>query len=243
MGLLDFLKEFFGSNSLRKADFYSLRNKVNDWARSRSYPGYYELPPVITFPAEFWARVAEISRHTRGDGHERAVTVWWADGEYVLTESIRGDAQHVCIPESRILVEYKPIPGTDTADRIVSVNGKVYSKRRVFLSTLRGKKNLEVMYLFNLHTHPPRVDIMTGNRVYSLFSSIDLKGFLETPAAVTGLVTDQLWLLFKTKNSPQTFARENSFVATPEILTQELGLKVYRAQFGRGAVIEGFRSE
>jgi hypothetical protein len=239
----DFLANLFSSHSLRKVDFYSLRSKLADWSVHRSYPSYNVLPSVLVFPSEFWTRVTEIARHTVGDGHERAVTVWWADGEFVVTENIRGDTASVNIPENRIAVQYKPLSGTNRAERVITINNDVYSKRSISIYDMNKIKRVEVQYLFHMHTHPPRVDTTTDQHTYALFSSIDLKGFLTSTAAMTGLVTDELWVLAKTNRSPRDFDGEPSLVVTPDMLTSQLGLKVYHAEFGRGAVVVGYPSE
>ncbi len=240
--MFEFLSNLFSSNSIKKTDFYSIRSKLAEWSRLRSYPAYSVLPSALVFPSEFWSRVTEIARHTRNDGHERAVTVWWADGEFVVTENVRGDTSSVLIPEHKLLVQYKPLQGTKYAERIITVNNDVYSKRTLSLYEMQKIKKVEVHYLFNMHTHPPYIETQSGKHVYSLFSSTDLKGFLTSNAAVTGLVTDVLWILMKTNRSPLDFNGEPSLIVTPEMLTNELGLKVYRAEFGRSAIVVGYES-
>lgn len=234
--LLSLMQSLFSSTTLPKTEFYHLRSKLADWGKYRSYPSFHLLPSVLVFPSEFWTRVSEIFRHTSGDGHERAVTVWWADGEFVLTENVRGDTGSVNIPASKIWVQYKPVSGTNRAERIVTINGDVYSKRSLSLHDMSKINNIEVQYLFHMHSHPPHIDSSTGLRTYAFFSSVDLKGFLTSSSAMTGLVTDVLWLLAKTNRSPQDFDGDSSLVTTPEMLTRDLGLMVYRAEFGRGAV-------
>jgi len=235
----DTLKEIFApSRSLKKVDFYTLRAKIADWSKHQSYPSYASLPSIIRFPSEFWSRINEIARHTSGDGHERAVTVWWADKEFVVTENVRGETDKILIPKQEIYVRYNPIAGTNRAERIITVNNDVYSKRSLSIHDMQRIKKVEVQFLFNMHTHPPHVDPVTNQKGYAFFSSVDLKGFLTSPAAITGLVTDVLWILVKTSKSPRDFDGELSLITTPEMLTKDLGLKVYRAEFGQGAFVQ-----
>lgn len=226
---------FSPSKSIKSVPLYSLREKIGYWSNSRNYSSYFELPAALSFSPEFWTRVKEIFRHTSGDKHERAITVWWADGEFVLTESIRGQEQRVNIPKQKISVKYNPIRGTTRADRIVTVNGKVYAKRTVELATLKNVKKLEVKYLFNMHTHPPHDH--EGGPIYSFSSGTDIKSFLSSSAGMTGLVTDHLWILAKTSNTPTSYKPDESVQLTPEYLTEQLNIKVYKAQFGGSAVV------
>lgn len=233
------LKSMFQpSNSLRKVPMYSLRSKLAAWSKSGDLPSYGYLPSVIQFPPEFWERVTQISRHTAEDGHERAVTVWWADKEFVVTESFRGETSKVLLPQQVLSVKYDPIPGSKYAYRYIYVNKDVYSKKSILISDMAKIKKVEISFLFNMHTHPVHVDPATGQRSYAMFSSIDIKGFLTSTPVITGLVTDKLWILLKTNRSAKTFEGEDWLAITPEMLTKDVGLKVYKAEFGKGAVVQ-----
>lgn len=239
MGLLNdlFGGMFSSSNTVRKVPIYTLRKQIVQWTKYKSYPTYYELPPAIQFPSEFWTRVKEIHRHTTGDKHERAITVWWADGEFVLTDSVRGKQQEVLIPKQKISVKYQPQKGTKWVRRIITVNGKVYSKNSVLTEDLRKIKQIEVQFLFNMHTHPPHESAEKGT-YYSFFSEVDVRSFLTSNAFMTGLVTDKLWLMAKTNLTPASVPAEIKEPLTPERLTNYAKVKVYCAQeFGRSAVV------
>lgn len=231
---------FKGSRSLNVVPFYTLRRKASQWKQYRKYPTYYELPAAISFPLEFWTRIAEIHRYTKGDKHERAISVWWADGEFVLTDNVKGQESRVVIPRQKILVSYKPVKGTKRMERIITVNGKRYgNKRTVDVESVRRIKKIEVEHLFNMHTHPPR-EKDSGSGVepyYNFFSWTDIKGLLNTSGVFNGLVTDKLWLLAKTGSTPTSVPDGSSISLTPEYLTKELHIKVYKAQFGKSAVV------
>lgn len=227
---------FSSSNKIKATEFYYLREKLLYWNESQNYPSFDMLPAAISFPSSFWSRVTEIHRHTMGDNHERAISVWWADGDLVVTDSIRGGVANVNIPRQKITVMYKPISGNNQyVEKVVDVNGKVYSKRRVEYRKVKGRQ-IEVRFLFSMHTHPPYES--TGK--FSFFSATDINSFLGISAAITGLVTDKLWLLIKTNKS----AKANSLTdheITPESLIDQLGLKLYRGEFGKRVVV--FRPE
>lgn len=236
--LSEIVKGLFSSRSVSKVPLYSLRDKLKYWSSSRNYPSYYTLPVAISFSYEFWQRIKEIQRHTSIDGHERAIRVWWADDEFVVTESIRGEKARVNLPRQRVSVAYKPIKGTRRAERVVTVDGKVYSKREEDLESLKYKKKIEVSFICNLHTHPPHKNESTGALSYSFFSQTDIKSFMTSSAALTGVVTDVLWLIAKTDLTPMQIPAELSSIAlTPEILTDQLKMKVFKAEYGRGAVV------
>lgn len=234
----DTIKQLFShSGSIPKTPFASLRPQVSSWRKLRTYPSAHELPPCIEFPRQFWKRIGEIYRHTTGDGHERAVAVWWADGEYVLTDSIRGEKTKVTLPRQQVKVSYKHIPNTSRAKHIISVNGKTYAKRTVEMSSISKKKNIEVEFLFSMHTHPPySKDSNTGTTEYMYFSPVDIRSFIGSGTIITGLVTDVVWLLIRTKKTPGTFRLDDSAIITPEYLITQLHIQVYKAEMGRGAV-------
>jgi len=237
IGLNTILSELFGSRSITKVPFYTLRKKFAQWGSSGVYPSYDSLPAAITFPSEFWSRITEIHRHTAGDMHERAITVWWADGEFVLTENIRGDTASVSIPKQLVSVRYEPLKGTRKGERIITINGEKYSKKTVDIQEIVRKKNIEVQYLFNMHTHPPQRSADSATIRYPLFSGTDMLSFLGNPSAITGLVNDELWLAVKTQQTPKGYALEASSEMTEAMLTNELHLKIYRAQFGGAAIV------
>lgn len=239
------LSLFRPSNTIRSLDFYHLRSKVLYWNNSKNYPSFSVLPLAIGFPSNFWTKVKEMYRHTLGDKHERAITVWWADGEVVLTENLRGETSKVNIPKQRVSVSYKPVsPTSSYAEKMVKVNGKIYSRRRVSLASLKNKKKVEISFLFNMHTHPPRRDVKAVDVVevgqetntYSFFSATDLRSFLGSNVVMTGLITDKLWILMKTNRSPNAMPEISEATFSPRVLTDVFKFRVYRGEFGRKVI-------
>ena len=231
---------FGGENRIRIVPLYSLRHELISWRQSGHYPDYYHLPPGISFDTKFWERVKEIYRHTTTDKHERAVSVWYVDGEFVLTEQVRGSDSRVTIPGQRVQISYKPVKGTNYGDRVIMFDGKGYAKRSVDIATIRqkSKQKLEVSHLFHMHTHPPRErQDGSGTARYSFFSHTDIKSFVGSKAAFAGLITDRLWLIAKTSETVSAYKGEESSALTPEVLTNKYKIKVYTAEFGRSAVL------
>lgn len=237
--IIDHIKNLFiPSGKMKSQDFYYLKDKIGYWRKSGSYPDYYQLPALISFPTKFWNRIKDVHRYTLGDKHERAVSVWWADGEYVLTENIRGSVSRVNIPKQSVSVRYEPIGGKRGYFRkIIEANGKVYSKDTEYLKS-PGKKKVEVRFLFNMHTHPPnKSSDNLSNPKYSFFSMTDIKSFVKGSAAVTGLVTDKMWLLFKTSKVNVDLSKLTDSDLSPKVLASEVGLKVYSGEFGGKLVV------
>lgn len=233
--LIEFLQTLLGSNSLQKRSFSSIRSKVSQWS-SGTYPLYADVPDIIEFSYEFWARVTDIYRHTSKDLHERAIRVWWADGEFVLTESVRGSERDVVMPKQTVTVRFDPV-GTDRFDRVILVDSTIYAKKTMQAVDVAKVKRVEVQFLFNMHTHPPVKDPRTGAPSYPFFSAVDIRGFLRTPSAVTGLVTDKLWLLIKTSKTQSPGVDLQDYMITSEYLRDTLRLKVFCGTFGKSVVV------
>jgi hypothetical protein len=230
------LKELFlPSNKIPIKDFHYFKRKVIYWNEHKIYPANYELPEGIRFPSHFWQRVQEIYRYTKGDEHERAINVWWGDGDVVVTDSLRGERSRVNIPKQRVSVSYNPIsPTSNYAKKIIEVNKKVYKKKSVPVSVLKSKKKIEVQFLFNMHTHPPHKK--ADNDIwYSFFSDTDIKSFIKSRAALTGLVTDEMWLLIKTKQTPKSPSVVPKRI-TQKLLEDDFDIRVYKAKFGKALV-------
>jgi hypothetical protein len=224
-------------------DFYYLKKKIIYWNENQIYPADYELPYAIRFSSHFWQRIKEIYRYTKGDEHERAINIWWGDGDVVVTDSLRGERSRVNIPKQKVRVSYKPISNSSSyARKIIEVNGKVYLKKSVPLSTLKNKKKIEVQFLFNMHTHPPHKK-PEGEVFYSFFSDTDIKSFVTSSAAVTGLVTDELWILAKTGGTPTRKSVIGDRRINLEYLTEELNIKAYNGKFGKAVISQNNKKE
>ena len=96
-----------------------------------------------------------------------------------------------------------------------------------------------------MHTHPPLESAGSdvteqghnpGTSRYPFFSDVDVRSLLSTGAALSGLVTDRLWLLFRTSETPVSYARDESTLLTQEYLMEALKMKIYTASFGKSAI-------
>jgi len=74
--------------------------------------------------------------------------------------------------------------------------------------------------------------------MYGFFSLQDIKSLILSQAVVTGLVTDKLWLLVRTSDTPSDVKFENFTDAdiTIENLKEKFKLGVYEAEFNKKAI-------
>lgn len=225
-------KTFFSTDS--SISFYSFYKKMVGWRESGVYPFPYNLPSAISFPRDFWKDVFKIYKETDQDGLERAIALFWADGELVLTSVVKGDDQSVKSSHN-VMVNYAVHPTKQGYfRREVMIDGKVTKRTDVYHK--KAPKKVSVEYLFNMHTHPAQK--FNGKKVYSFFSLQDIKSLILSQAVVTGLVTDKLWLLVRTSETPANIKFENFTDAdmTVENLTEKFKLGVYEAEFNKKAV-------
>jgi hypothetical protein len=222
--MLKSLISFFTDDST-KYSFFKLYSKLTEWGARGYTPYEYELPEVITFPPEFWTKLIRLYKETRSDEHERAVSVFWVDGELVITPTTIGNRRMVQ-SNSEIKVIYGASKYKGYSERKILVNDKVYSTKDVSVSKV--PKKIEIQYLFNLHTHPPHSS--NGQTHYSFFSEIDLNSFLASKALITGMIGDRLWLLFKTNKTPAANTLKDAQI-NRNTLTNQLSLAVYEGEF------------
>ncbi|MGI6423611.1 MAG: hypothetical protein ACOX0X_03300 [Candidatus Dojkabacteria bacterium] len=226
MGILDFL---FGPK-VSTTSFLELRKKIVNLRASNLYPYPYNLPQAVQFPPDFWKDLINIYKKTYKDGLERAFSVFWADGEVVLTEVNTGTEKMVKSGGS-IQVKYSHHPTKkEYARKELYLDGKLLKRRDIYHKSV--PKTLEVQYLFNIHTHPKHTR-EDGSIYYNFFSAQDIKALLSSNAIMTGLVTDKLWLLIRTDKTP---SRVDSLVdsdVTPKYLEETLNIGLYKGEFNK----------
>lgn len=223
MGLLNTI---FGSNST--TSFFQLYNKLRDWNSNKVYPYEYNLPKEITFPKDFWKKIVDLNKQTLTDGNERAVSIYWADGDLVFTPVIRGNEKSVT-SNSNISVKYSQHPTKkEYARKEVLLNNSVYKRSDIYYKKI--PKKIEVSYLFNIHTHPQHID-SNGNGYYNYFSAQDIKALIYSNAVISGLITDKLWLIFRTSNTPDSVSNISDQDMNIEYINNTLHIGVYCGSF------------
>ena len=225
MSIFDFLT---GGSRISTTSFEQLRTKIVELKKQNLYPYTFNLPQAISFPFDFWDELIKIYRRTNNDGLERAFSVFWADGEIILTEVKTGSDRMVKSGGS-IQVKYSQHPTKrGYARKELFVDEKSIKRKDVYYRDI--PKTLVVQYLFNIHTHPKHID-ENGNVYYNFFSAQDIKSWISSKAIMTGLITDKLWVLIR---SDKTLGDVETLVdsqITPQFLEENLHIGVYKADF------------
>jgi len=212
--------------------FFEFYKRIIKWRESNVYPFLHNLPRQISFPYEFWDDVRKIHELTKKDGLERAISLFWADGELIVTSVVTGDEGSVKSNHS-VNVKYIHHPTRkDYLRKEVFLDGKVLKRKDVYYKKVPKKVSVE--YLFNMHTHPPHVG-NDGVSRYSFFSAQDIRSLLASNAVVTGLVSDKVWLLVRSSESPSSADITDQDVSV-EYLKERLKFGVYEAEFNKKAI-------
>lgn len=251
--MLKIIQKIFGTkNTVATTSYEKLQSKITKWKTEGVYPALYELPEAISFPDYFWKKVIQLYKETRADGHERAIAVFWADGELVLTDTVRGSTKSVQT-KNQIKVSYEPILRNNKYEyyrRKIIVDEKTYSEKEVYYKKV-PKKIASPLYLFNMHTHPPH-EIGTGYGVsssqlagdyvglkeYGYWSAQDIKSLVLSNAIVTGLITDTFHFIIRTNKTPSSVDFLEDSKINKKFLSEELYLAVYTGRFGEKIVRE-----
>jgi hypothetical protein len=223
MGLFNLL---FGTSD-STTTFYQLYNKLKSWKSAGVFPYTYNLPKTLLFPNDFWDKITKIQQQTLKDGNERAMSVYWADGELVVSPIDTGNNKSVQ-SKGNISVKYSPHPTRKGYYRKeVILNSSTYKKLDVYHK--RVPKEIEVSYLFNMHTHPQHQNDK-GVGYYNFFSAQDIKSLINSNVAITGLITDKLWILIRTNKTPNNLDHLTDKDITIENLNK-LEIGVYSGEF------------
>lgn len=221
-----YIKNFLKDWNSKSYNSYQLFKQIKYWHSNKIFPKYYELPDYITLSSEFWKKIIKLYKDTNQDFRERAVAVLWIDGEWLFNYTKTGDQESVR-GGGKISLEYKPSSREGYSIREFYIDDKLESRVEVYNKKIPQKHELE--YLFNLHTHPKHIENESQYH-YNFFSSTDIKTFLSNNVVVTGLITDKLYLLARTNETP-TYFSENSENITPETLFKEYKILCYSGEF------------
>ncbi len=222
------LKTLFGPSNT--TTFYQLYNKMRKWKESNVFPYGYNLPKEISFPSDLWEKIAKLNKQTVSDGNERAVSIYWADGDLVVSPITIGNEKAVTT-NSNVSVKYSQHPTRkEYARKEVFLNNSVYKRSDIYYKKI--PKKIEVAYLFNMHTHPQHQN-ERGETYYNFFSAQDVKSLIKSQVAITGLITDRLWILIRTSDTPSNIDRVEDRDMNIEYLNNTLHIGVYSAHFNK----------
>lgn len=229
--MLKFLKNIFQPNKNTVWDEYTLVKNMRKWQDSSYYPLKSSLPDVITFSDKFWNQATSIYKYTYKDGLEHAFSAWSIYKQVFYTKVQRGTKTKVTT-QDRVQVKFDSYKAGKYIMRIF-VNGDEVEKRTLDQSQIKNNQaDSELRFLFNLHTHPHHENPMTEEPHYSYYSRTDINSFFSSKAAMTGLITDKISLLFKTRETPKEHGLGQS-QPTNKYLYSNLHLAEYLADFDR----------
>ncbi len=223
---------FFQNSKIPTTSFTQFRNKLVALRSSNLYLYDFNLPKAISFPYDFWKEVIKIYKYTDRDGLERAFSIFWADGEILFTQVKTGSSKMVKSGGS-IQVKYSHHPTKDGyARKELYLDEKLLKKRDIYHKKV--PKNLEVQYLFNIHTHPKHIS-SDNKKYYNFFSAQDIKSLISSKAIITGLITDNLWLLIRTDKTPSDVSYLLDNKVSQEYVEKDLHIGLYKAEFNKKA--------
>ena len=216
----------------QSSSFYEFYKRMVKWRESNVYPFSQNLPSSISFPEDFWSDVIDLYKETMKDGLERAISVFWADDELVITSVVRGNETSVSSNHS-VNVRYVAHPTKkEYLRKELLVDGSVKKKKDVYFKKV--PKKITVEYLFNMHTHPP-YSMSDIQKKYSFFSAQDIRSLITSKAIISGLITDRLWLVVRSSDTPSTVDFRDSDISL-DFLKEKMKLGVYMAEFKKKAV-------
>ncbi|WKZ30174.1 MAG: hypothetical protein QY314_00155 [Candidatus Dojkabacteria bacterium] len=220
------LKKLLGSLLDRKRhwNYFTLYENITRWNSSHGFPDPTSLPDKMSLPSSFWSSVKDLHELTLQDEHERAVSVWWIDGDICVTPTLRGDRSSVTSKYS-LKVQYIPHTHDTNYTKQVEVDGKTIFKKTLQESEVPHQSTISP--LFNLHTHPPHYQ--DGRRYYHYFSRTDIVSLIMGDSTFSGVITDEVILLCKTNRTPNfvpDIVDDRSI--SQELLWQQLGLVQFK---------------
>ncbi len=224
--MFDKILKFFFDDTQDSISFYKLYTNLVKWQKEGRYPYDYELPQAISLDSDFHNKIIQLYKLTLNDGLERAVSVYWADGELVLSEVIKGTESYVKT-NSNIKISYRQSRHTGYLTKEIFVDNKLYSTKDVYHKNVPEK--IELKYLFNMHTHPRHES--NDSYYYGIFSAQDIKSLVGTQSTITGLIRDNFTLLFKTNKSIRDTSNLEDKEITLQSLTDKFGFVVYTGKF------------
>lgn len=225
------LSTFFGK--AQYWDYYSLYTNLSKWQTNGTLPSASSFPQKIYMPSDFWTQIKDLHTLTLQDEHERAVSVWWVDGDICVTPTDRGERGSVTTSYN---MQIKYTPREDLPQYIKKefiVNGTTVFSKDLEYHQLPTKS--EIFMLMHLHTHPPHYNETTNERYYNFFSATDIRSQFSGDGLLSGVIRDDIYLLCKTDDSPSHVPEDLSdFHISPEFLHEKLGLLQYKGNWQTG---------
>lgn len=157
------------------------------------YPRGKIFPKTLKLDENLWFQISKMYRKTDITGLEYETSVVDIDEDLVFTPYFEGTEKRVK-PRNKIQLQYKPYRD-NVMQKIVNINAETVLNKKVKASSV--SKSPTIKHLFSVHTHPTHINFQ-NEKTYSFFSPTDMRSFLASSNSLMGLVTDKLWLVFKT---------------------------------------------
>ena len=199
-----------------------------------------------------WEQINRLYRWTSEDLHEYEVSLFDIDSDVIFSPIDRGNTERVVSSHN---AEVKYIPDDKTKTYLKEMYSDKVLVRKKMMKYEALPKDIKIKYLCNFHTHPKyRANEieqlrLTGKQdLYSFFSSTDVNSLIKSNSFCIGLITDRVWILCKTIDSPDILSSDQEMrlhkittdkltnPAVPVIdlakdILEELHLKLYTARF------------
>jgi hypothetical protein len=197
-------------------------------------------PSCINLSNQVWDKIKTIYKYTKSTKNEYATSVFFVNNELYVSPFTKGTKENV-LTGHKIAVSYKR-RGGDYYDQIILVDNKEEYRKPVKVTKIPQKS--ELGFLFNMHSHPP-VQREKGGYYYSFYSQADISNLLASNNLISGLITNQLLLACKSRESKvkhqnlaQIFAKYK-YIEADSINNEVLdvfrgaGIVFYKAEFGK----------
>ncbi len=220
---------------------------LKQWRDLNKLPTFNSWPKYVHFGGDMWGGIKKLYEYTASNNFEYETSFFFVEGDVFNTPPFKGEKDKVSARHD-FSVKYVPKSG-EYYEKQVIMDDKVVKKEAVKAKNL--PKEIRLGYLFNVHSHPVH-KIMTRSgevETYGFFSGTDINSLLYGSAVISGLVTDEFWLVAKTDRtisqigevgmemlqrvSNQAYSGDKYL---EDVIRKEMvnwGLVFYRARFGQ----------
>lgn len=184
----------FSTNS--SWDFHTFLKEVEKSSKTNIPPSLNQWPQIISLTTDIWNRLLKIKKYTGIENRERSASFFWADGDVVTSEYIRGDENSVKVSHSAQL-KYNPTTNNNYFEKQIIVDGKIVKKYTIELNKIPQEP--KIIPVFNVHTHPKNNS--EDKAFYNFFSNTDINALMSSKSICSGLLIDQFWLIGKSERT------------------------------------------
>ncbi len=175
---------------------YQFFEFLQKWKKFNKVPPASGWPSEISLGKDFWDGVIRLYKYTASNNHEYETSFFFVDGKTISTPPLKGEKSSVT-SKHQLNVKYVPKDKYYYEKQII-IDGKILQKESVRINRL--PKKIDLGFLFNVHSHPAHYLDQGGQRIktYSFFSATDINSLIHSSSILSGLVTDEFWLVCKT---------------------------------------------